>query len=222
MHKYSLLFLATVLPIGVIAACSSSNTSSRGQEITCTVDPNTGVIGSCAPGDGSGSNVCHDIDTDGDGDPHDVNDDNGSDSGSGAHLVAPGNGSDDGSGSEGDSDGDGIPDDQDCDNHSGEDNDSHDELPYDVRPALGSTARPIQDAFAEKGAQPAEIVSVTMQGDTWRLTELQAGTAFLVTEDDCTHAGNRDAGRDRVIVTWRDVAGGPTQSDHLDIRYCKN
>jgi len=218
MHKYSLLFLATVLPIGVIAACSSSNTSSRGQEITCTVDPNTGVIGSCAPGDGSGSGsgTCHDIDEDGDGDPHDVADDSGS---GGDHIVAS-----DGSGGdhEGDSDGDGIPDDQDCDNHSGEDNDSHDELPYDVRPALGSTARPIQDAFAEKGAQPAEIVSVTMQGDTWRLTELQAGTAFLVTEDDCTHAGNRDAGRDRVIVTWRDVAGGPTQSDHLDIRYCKN
>ena len=182
------------------------------------MDPNTGVIGSCAPGDGSGSGsgTCHDIDEDGDGDPHDVADDSGS---GGDHIVAS-----DGSGGdhEGDSDGDGIPDDQDCDNHSGEDNDSHDELPYDVRPALGSTARPIQDAFAEKGAQPAEIVSVTMQGDTWRLTELQAGTAFLVTEDDCTHAGNRDAGRDRVIVTWRDVAGGPTQSDHLDIRYCKN
>jgi hypothetical protein len=220
MHKYTLLFLATVLPIGAIAACSSSNTSSRGQEITCTIDPNTGVIGACAPGDGSGSGsgVCHDIDEDGDGDPHDVAD---NDSGSGEHVAAP----DDGSGGdhEGDSDGDGIPDDQDCDNRPGEDNDPHDQLPYDVLPALGSTTRPIQDAFAEKGsAQPAEIVSVSMQGDTWRLAEIQAGTAFLVTQDDCNHAGNRDVGRDRVIVTWRDVVGGATQSDHLDIRYCKN
>ncbi|HEY6033274.1 MAG TPA: hypothetical protein VIV58_03415, partial [Kofleriaceae bacterium] len=89
------------------------------------------------------------------------------------------------------------------------------------RPALGSTARPIQDAFAENGVQPDSIDAVAMDGGTWRLAELQAGTAFLVTEDDCTHAGNRDVGRDRVIVTWRDTAAAATQSDHLDIRYCK-
>jgi hypothetical protein len=52
-------------------------------------------------------------------------------------------------------------------------------------------------------------------------SKLQAGTPFLVSEDDCTHAGNRDVGRDRVIVTWQDTAASATQSDHLDIRYCK-
>jgi hypothetical protein len=221
MHMRTLaLVFGTLLPI---AACTSTSTSSVGQEITCTIDPN-GVIGACAPGDGSGSNVCHDIDTDGDGDPHDVDDNNGSGGGGGDHFVAPGGGgSDDGSGHEGDSDGDGIPDDQDCDNHHGEDNDASDELPYDVRPALGSTAEPIRDAFAEKGGgQPAEIVSVTMDGGSWRLTELQAGTPFLVSEDDCNHVGNRDVGRDRVIVTWRDTTAAATQVDHLDIRYCKN
>ena len=75
-----------------------------------------------------------------------------------------------------------------------------------VRPGLGSTTRPIQDAFAENGgAQPAAD-RVGDDARRWRLAELQrAGTAFLVSEDDCNHAGNRDVGRDRVIVTWRDV-----------------
>ncbi|MFT3700716.1 MAG: hypothetical protein QM831_46655 [Kofleriaceae bacterium] len=208
-----------------VAACtSSSGTSSTGQMITCQTDPNTGVITRCEPGDGSGSGSCHDIDEDGDGDPHDS-----TDSGSHDSFAAPDGGSDDGSGSddhgggtEGDSDGDGIPDSDDCDNHHGEDDDAGDELPYDVRPALGATTQPIQEAFAAKGGQPAQIDSITMDGGTWRLTELQAGTAFLVTEDDCNHVGNRDVGRDRVVVTWEDTVGGVSQSDHLDIRYCKN
>lgn len=40
-----------------------------------------------------------------------------------------------------------------------------------------------------------------------------------MTDADCTHVGNRDVGRDRVVVTWTN-ANGSTQSDHLDIRYC--
>jgi hypothetical protein len=226
-HRSLVLALATLLPIGALApACTSSGLSSKGQEITCTTDPGTGAIASCSPGGGSGgSNECHDIDEDGDGEPHDEagsgSDDSGHHGGSGS-VIAPGGGSDDGSGSGSDSDGDGIPDGEDCDHHHGEDDDAGDELPYDVRPALGSTAQPIQDAFAEKGGgQPAEIVSVTMEGGTWRLTELQAGTAFLVEQDDCDHTGNRDIGRDRVFVTWRDTAAAVTQTDHLDIRYCK-
>jgi hypothetical protein len=114
-----------------------------------------------------------------------------------------------------------IPDDEDCDHHPGEDHDGDDgdvDLPYDIRPALGATTTPIVDAFEEEGAQPAEIVSVT--GATWRLAELQAGTSFVVTASDCDHAGNRDVGRDRVVVTWKN-ADGSTHSDHLDIRYSK-
>ena len=86
-------------------------------------------------------------------------------------------------------------------------------------PALGATVRPIFDAFAEEGAQPASIVSVTLDGGSWRLTELQAGTPFTVTSADCDHAGNRATGRDRVVVTWTNTDGS-TRSDHLDIRYC--
>jgi hypothetical protein len=210
-------FLCLVL---ATTACTGPALSSQGQLITCTTDPGTGVITRCeaGSGSGSGSNQCQDIDEDGDGDPHDGSGSGSDDRGGGAgNLVAP----DDGDGGGHDSDGDGIPDDQDCDNQPGEDNNPRPDLPYDVRPALGSTARPIQDAFAEKGVQPAVIETVTMDGGTWRLAELQAGTPFLVSEDDCTHAGNRDVGRDRVIVTWQDTAASATQSDHLDIRYCK-
>jgi hypothetical protein len=199
-------------------ACSTPTTSSKGQLITCTTDPSSGVILNCAPGgddSGSGSATCQDIDEDGDGDCHDADDDNPSSSSS-----------DDVD--DDDDDNDGIPDSDDCDEHQGEDGDDHGgsddsahaDLPYDVRPALGSTTSPVIDAFASEGGQPASIVSVTMDGgNPWRLAELQAGTPFVVTQDDCDHAGNRDIGRDRVIVTWQN-ADGSTESDHLDIRYC--
>ena len=224
MSKFSL-----ALPLVLLACSGGPSTSSKGQMIECSTDPGTGVILSCQPvGEGSGSGSgsgsgCLDVDEDGDGDPHDTG--SGSGSGSGVVVgVAPdhGGGSDDGSGDK-DSDGDGIPDSEDCDSHPGEDgNDNGDNLPYDVRPQLGDTTTPVVDAFAAGGGQPAAIVSVTMDGGTWRLTELAAGTPFVVTEADCDHAGNRATGRDRVVVTWQDTAGGATRADHLDIRYCKN
>lgn len=205
------LTLMALLPVGALApGCSSDRTSTKGQLITCTTDPGTGVILRCEPGggSGSGSNTCQDIDEDGDGDPHDQDD------GDHEHSAAADSGDD--------HDGDGISDQDDCDEHAGEDDD-HDgtelELPYDVRPQLGATTRPIIDAFAAGGGQPAQIVSVTMEGGTWRLAELQAGTAFVVTQADCDHAGNRDIGRDRVVVTWSNVDQSQS-SDHLDIRYC--
>ena len=177
--------------------------------ITCTTDPGTGVVVRCEPGAGSGSgsgggaDTCQDVDADGDGDPHDeASDDD--------HPHA--------AGASDDHDNDGIPDDRDCDERAGEDG-GHDGLPYDVRPKLASSARPIIDAFAGSDIQPAQIVSVTLEGSTWRLAELQAGTAFVVTQDDCDHAGNRAKGRDRVIVTWKN-ADQTQSSDHLDIRYC--
>ncbi len=231
MHSRTYL-LGSLLFALACTGCTGAGTASTAQMITCSTDPGTGVVTKCETGSGSGgANECHDLDEDGDGEPHDVADDNGSDGsdgsdhhGSGDHLVAPDNGgSDDGSGSATDSDHDGIPDSEDCDLHPGEDDNPNSELPYDIRPALGATTQPIRDAFAEQsGVQPASIDAVTMDGGTWRLAELQAGTAFLVSEDDCTHAGNRDIGRDRVIVTWRDTASAATQVDHLDIRYCNN
>jgi hypothetical protein len=213
MRRFSLL-LALTAPLS-FAACSGDSTSSAGQMITCSTDPGTGVILSCTGGDdGSGSNSCHDIDEDGDGEPHDQNDD------SSIARLAPRDGADDGSNHDADDDHDGIPNDDDCDTHDGEDDGSGStgaQLPYDVKPQLGATVTPIADAFAEEGQQPAAIVSVT--GATWRAAELGAGTPFVVTQDDCNHAGNRATGRDRVVVTWTN-ADGSTASDHLDIRYC--
>ena len=210
------LTLMAVLPLGVLASgCSSEHTSTAGQMITCTTDPGTGAVLRCEPGtgsgSGSGSNTCQDVDEDGDGQPHDQGDD----SDHTGTASADHGGSDD---SGKDSDGDGIPDDRDCDQRAGEDG-MRTALPYDIRPQLGTTTRPVLDAFAERGGTPPQIVSVTMEGGTWRLTELQAGTAFTVTQADCDHAGNRATGRDRVVVTWTNA--DQTQStDHLDIRYC--
>ncbi|CAN5858510.1 hypothetical protein BH11MYX2_BH11MYX2_05750 [soil metagenome] len=215
------LVLSSISAVAAISACSGSeNLSSANQLITCTTDPGTGVVLRCEPGDNNGgASSCQDIDTNGDGEP--------SDDGSGSSVAKHG-GSDDGSGSDDenehpngdDDDNDGIANDDDCDTHAGEDDHGGVDLPYDVRPPLGATTNPIADAFAEKGAQPASIVSVTMDGSDWRLAEVTAGTAFVVTQADCDHAGNRGTGRDRIVVTWTN-ADGSTDSDHLDLRYCQ-
>ncbi len=209
------LVVAALLPLGALGAgCTTADqTGTAGSLITCSTDPGTGVILRCEPGDGGGG-ACTDVDEDGDGDCHDDpaigerHDDGGSDDNSGD-----------------DDDGDGVPDAEDCDERPGEDGDDHGgsgqaELPYDVKPQLDATVTPILDAFAEEGVAPASIDSVTLDGGSWRLAELQAGTPFVVTPDDCNHAGNRDLGRDRVIVTWTN-ADGTSASDHLDLRYCE-
>jgi hypothetical protein len=225
------LILVSILPAGAIAVgCSSSTspeTASKGQLITCTTDPGSGVILRCDPPggtDGSGASSCEDIDEDGDGEPHDVGDDDPHQAAHGADDGSDHDGTDDHgggttTGTPGDRDGDGIPDDRDCDDRPGEDAERG-ALPYDIRPATGATTQPILDAFAERGGQAPTIVSVTMDGGTWRLAELQAGTSFVVTQDDCSHAGNHGTGRDRVFVTWTN-ADQTTSTDHLDIRYCK-
>jgi hypothetical protein len=209
--------LMALLPAGALApGCSSGQLASKGQLITCTTDPGTDVILRCeSGGDDDGAGECQDIDEDGDGEPHDSgHDGDGDDDDASVDDIGRHHG-----GASGDSDGDGITDDHDCDEHPGEDADE-DGLPYDVRPQLGAMTRPIVDAFAARGAQPAEIMSITLTGSSWRIAELRAGTAFVVTRDDCDHAGNRDVGRDRVVVTWKN-ADQSQQSDHLDIRYCK-
>ena len=92
------------------------------------------------------------------------------------------------------------------------------DLPYDVRPAVGSSFK-LTDAFLFKGPLPAAVTAVTMDGGTWRLAELTANTTFTITQADCDHAGNRSTGRDRIFVTWTN-ADGSVKTDHLDLRYC--
>jgi hypothetical protein len=186
-----------------------------------------GVILSCEPGDGGGDNTCHDVDEDGDGMPDDDNEYTSDDGGGTGLLASPTEGDDhdeDGDGTcdgdDPDDDDDGIDDDDDCDENEGGDSDES-ELPYDIKMQQGQTYTPILDAFAEKGTAAPQIVSVTFDGGgSWRAAELTAGVSFTVSADDCAHAGNRDVGRDRVIVTWLN-SDGTTESDHLDLRYCE-
>ena len=99
----------------------------------------------------------------------------------------------------------------DDDNHIGSD------LPYDARPQVGETYQ-LVNSFLEKGPAPAAIISVE-PADVWRHAELAGNTAFVITQADCDHQGNRDVSRDRIIVTWQN-ADGSQESDHLDMRYC--
>jgi len=233
-----------VLAIALAASACAPNTSSVGQRITCETDPDSGVILSCQPGEGDGdADSCQDVDEDGDGQPEDSDDSDddagsGSATGDGTLAFTGGEGSDGGDdsstsssdcdsdddgiddGEDDDDDNDGIDDEDDCDEQEGGDGDAAD-LPYDIKMSLNHSYTPIVDAFAEKGGQPDAILSVEMDGGGagWRLAELQSGATFTVTDADCAHAGNRDAGRDRVIVTWR--VDGHVQSDHLDLRYCE-
>lgn len=122
-----------------------------------------------------------------------------------------------------DDDGDGICDDDDAHEGPGggdettnpNPEESRAELPYDVRLGVGDSFALI-DAF--EGAAPA-ITDVEMDGGTWRLSELQSGTTFVVTQADCDHEGNRDTGRDRIFVRWTNPDGS-SEIDHLDLRYC--
>jgi hypothetical protein len=136
-----------------------------------------------------------------------------------------GTSSDDGSSSEdstghgesgcGESEDDGTEDDDGSD-----DGEDEVDLPYDVKPQVGEMFR-LSDAFLEKGALPAAIVSVEFDGGgDWRAAELQGDVAFEITQEDCDHEGNRDVGRDRVNITWT-TANGDEETDHLDIRYCE-
>ncbi len=94
------------------------------------------------------------------------------------------------------------------------------ELPYDVKLAVGDTFK-LTDAFLEKGPLPKQVLTVTMDGSSWRLAELRANTVFTVTAADCAHQGNRDVGRDRAIITWENTDGS-RETDHLDLRYCES
>ena len=93
------------------------------------------------------------------------------------------------------------------------------DLPYDAKLPVGATYF-LEQSFWEKGPSPAKILSVTVEGGH-RQAELASNTPFVVTAEDCAHVGNKDVGRDRIFVTWQN-ANGSTETDHLDMRYCKD
>lgn len=92
------------------------------------------------------------------------------------------------------------------------------DLPYNWNLSVGRTVR-LADAFLEKGAPAKAIVSVTMEGTPWHLTELQTGASITVTQADCDHEGNHGTGRDRIVLTWEN-ADGSKETDHMTIRWC--
>lgn len=117
------LALVSALPLGALApGCTSSNTSTIGQKISCT-DTGAGVT-DCHPAGsttGSGSDTCEDVDDDGDGTPHD----DGEDADDGVVDSSTADRDDDGTAdsADDDDDGDGISDDRDCDKRAGGDDD---------------------------------------------------------------------------------------------------
>src|SRR5688572_29144843 len=128
-------------------------------------------------------------------------------------------GGDDESGEDEDCDESGEHEDRDTDGDTYTDGDENEaDLPYDIEADVGDTVD-LMEAFAEKGPLPAAVLEVTMDGGDWRLVELQSGTPFVVVQADCDHEGNRDEGRDRIFVTWRNPDGSEA-TDHIDIRYC--
>jgi hypothetical protein len=221
-------FLVTVPTGDSYRLVLASSLGSGGFQIVSTISWTAGTETDWARVDGAGAIALGTIQpvatgalhtqSEGDGkDDADGGGNGGSGSGGGGGPSSRGGGDDQGAsgkGSGGDDHGDASDHDtREC-VHAGGDAD----LPYDVHPPLGSTFQ-LADAFLFKGPLPSALVGVTMDGGSWRLAELQANTPFTITQADCDHQGNRDMGRDRVVVTWQN-ADGTTDSDHLDLRYC--
>src|SRR4051812_12435330 len=123
------LALVSVMPLGALApGCTSGNTSTIGQRISCK-DTGAGIT-DCHPAGsgsaGSGSDSCEDVDDDGDGMPHDDGEaahdgiQGGTTTGTAATAGTTGSADDD------DDDGDGIPNARDCDKRHGGDDDDRD------------------------------------------------------------------------------------------------
>ena len=123
---------------------------------------------------------------------------------------------------------------------------SEPDLPYDIKIQCGDSVIPVVAAFREKngaGVRFAPAPGSTdecpflIEGATIRAAEVSACAPFTATEADAAAAGNRDAGRDRVEVTWcwytdldasddgsccvQDSATSSVtcETDHLDIRF---
>jgi len=123
---------------------------------------------------------------------------------------------------------------------------SEPDLPYDVKIQCGDSVIPVVAAFREKNGPDVRFAPAPgattdcpflVEGAVIRADEIASCAAFVATADDAAAEGNRDAGRDRVEVTWcwysnlstdHDgnccLAPGAEQSiqcetDHLDIRF---
>lgn len=119
------------------------------------------------------------------------------------------------------------------------------DLPYDVKIQCGDSVIPVVAAFREKNGpdvrfapidgRPADCPFV-IEGAVIRADEVGRCAVIEATEADAAAAGNKDAGRDRVEVTWCWYAGGSSadadgccraeadaaiecETDHLDIRF---
>lgn len=123
-HFSRLAWLFAVVLIGS-PACSSEDTSSKGQLIECTTTANGPT--NCAPTDSTtptGADKCVDVDEDGDGDDHDEMDEE--DEHDGGTSEMDDDDDDDGTADEADDDddNDGVDDVDDCDEDAG--GDDHD------------------------------------------------------------------------------------------------
>ncbi|MBI2374941.1 MAG: hypothetical protein HYV07_13175 [Deltaproteobacteria bacterium] len=199
----------------------------------------------CHDDDRDGDGLCDDSDRDPDGEDEDESDDEDSESRSGegdgegssseddgdSHSGSDSSSEDDGDSHSGSDDGDredesgaddgaGEPSGESTDESAGSssDSDARAELPCNISVPEGSTFK-LSDAFLTEGPAPAAILEVQMDGDPWRLEELQTDTPFIVTADDCAHRGNRDVGRDRLFVLWQNLDGS-VELEHIDVRYC--
>ena len=103
------------------------------------------------------------------------------------------------------------------------------DLPYDVKIQCGDRTIPVLDAFREENESPAFVVApgatpecpFIVEEATIRASEISSCAPFEATEADAVAPGNRDAGRDRVWVTWcwQGEDGVECAEDHLDIRF---
>jgi hypothetical protein len=126
MSHFSRLALLFSVVLIASPACSSEDTSSRGQLIECTSTANGPT--NCAPTDSTtptGADKCVDVDEDGDGDDHDEMDDD-DDEHEGGTSEMDDDDDDDGTAdsADDDDDNDGIDDADDCDEDAG--GDDHD------------------------------------------------------------------------------------------------
>lgn len=156
--------------------------------------------------------------------------------GNGENEVAQGDDAGDRDGGH-DDDGDGGP--GAC--HAGEP-----DLPYDIEIQCGDAVIPVIAAFREKNGPALTFAPAPganrdcpflIEGAVIRADQVASCAAFVATAADAAAQGNRDAGRDRVDVTWcwyrtlAEGAGGECcvppsagdaiecETDHLDIRF---
>ena len=120
------------------------------------------------------------------------------------------------------------------------------DLPYDVKIQCGDSVIPVVAAFREKNGPAVTFAPAPgatadcpflIEGAVIRADEVASCAAFVATATDANTPGNRDAGRDRVEVTWcwyQTLAEGADgdccvppaagdaiecETDHLDIRF---